>query len=427
MAEPNEQDWLRALTKPLRSIYREVFMMSFVVNLLALAVPVFTLQVYDRVIFSAGLTTLQGLVIGMAIVLLFDYILKQSRSRLMQRASLRIDVAVGNKLFNKILALPMAALENRPNAHWIALFRDVEIIRNTLSGPSAVLVTDLPFAVLFIALVVVIATPLVWVLAIVLPLFLILAWRSAAVLNAANKDERRSGFTRDAMVSEMIAGRQTIKALALDESIRPLWDDKHAETIEDAISRGRKSDSYGNIGGGLTMITTIAMTTVGALAIINQEMTIGSLIAANMPAGPDPRSVQSAGRLVADLHLVPAGGGKADRAVRRGRGAPRIGHRPGPAEGRNHPRERHVQLPQGWLPRHRRRAAADQAQCLRDHHGAERQRQDHPVEVDPRPLRADKGPRPNRRRRCVPVHAARIGELDRLCAAGDVPVFGHVA
>ena len=89
-------------------------MLSFFVNLLALAVPVFTLQVYDRVIFSAGLTTLQGLVIGMAIVLLFDFILRQTRGRLMQRASLRIDVAVGNKLFNKILALPMALLRTAP-------------------------------------------------------------------------------------------------------------------------------------------------------------------------------------------------------------------------------------------------------------------------------------------------------------------------
>ncbi|HIF11417.1 MAG TPA: hypothetical protein EYQ81_17290, partial [Sneathiellales bacterium] len=104
---------------------------------LALAVPVFSLQVFDRVIFSAGLTTLQGLVIGMIVVLVFDFALRQTRSRMMQRAALRIDVAVGNRLFNKILALPMMALENKPNAYWNSLFRDVEVVRNTLSGPSA--------------------------------------------------------------------------------------------------------------------------------------------------------------------------------------------------------------------------------------------------------------------------------------------------
>ncbi len=125
MADEPQPDWLREITRPLHSVYREVFLMSLFVNVLALAVPVFSLQVYDRVIFSAGLTTLEGLVIGMIVVVAFDFVLRQSRARMMQRAALRIDVAVGNKLFNKILALPMAALEAKPNAYWNSLFRDV--------------------------------------------------------------------------------------------------------------------------------------------------------------------------------------------------------------------------------------------------------------------------------------------------------------
>ena len=143
--------WLRDYTEPLRPIYREVLVMSLFINLLALAVPMFILQVYDRVIFHAGLTTLQGLAIGIIIVIVFDYILRQARSRLMQKAALRIDVGMGKKLFDKVLALPLPDLERRPNAFWLSLFRDIETVRNTLSGPSAVLLTDLPFALLFVA------------------------------------------------------------------------------------------------------------------------------------------------------------------------------------------------------------------------------------------------------------------------------------
>ena len=154
-----------------------------------------------------------------------------------------------------------------------------------MSGPSAILLTDLPFAFIFIALVVTIATPVVWVLAIMLPLFLILAWRSASVLNAANREERQTGFGRDAVVSEMISGRMTVKALGLEDAIRPVWDEKHSATIKESINRGRKSDFYGNIGSALTAATTVSMTTVGALAIINQDLTVGALIAANMLAG----------------------------------------------------------------------------------------------------------------------------------------------
>ena len=290
MSEPVEEDedkqgWLKDLLKPLRASYREVFFMSLFINLLALAVPIFTMQTYDRVINSEGVITLWGLVVGMICVVFFDLILRQTRSRLMQRTALRIDVSLGNRLFNKILSVPLPMLENRATSFWTALFRDVEVVRITRSGPSAVLLTDLPFAILFLVLVAIIATPIFWVPLIILPTFIILAWRSAATLNAANAAERKTSYDRDAMVAEMIAGRTTVKALALEESIRPLWEDKHAATIEDSMHRGRKSDTFGNYGASLTMITTVSMTTVGALAIINHDMTMGSLIAANMLMG----------------------------------------------------------------------------------------------------------------------------------------------
>jgi ATP-binding cassette subfamily C protein LapB len=285
MQEKSNTAWLREVTKPLRSIYREVFLLSLFINFLALAVPVFSLQVYDRVIFSSGLTTLQGLVIGMIVVVAFDYILRQTRGRLMQRAALRIDVGVADKVFKKILALPMCTLEGRPSAYWNSLFRDVEVVRNALSGPSAVLLIDLPFAILFIALVAAIAAPVLPVLMIALPLFLLLAWRSAAVLNAANKEERRAGFGRDELISELIAGRATVKALSLDRALRPLWEDRHAATIEQAIKRGRQTETYGNLTTTLSAATIVSITTVGALAIINQDLTVGALIASNMLAG----------------------------------------------------------------------------------------------------------------------------------------------
>ncbi len=283
--DARSRGWLRPFVTPLRPIFREVLVMSFFVNALALAVPVFTLQVYDRVIFHSGLSTLQGLLIGISFVVLFDHILRQARSRIMQKAALRLDVGVGRKLFEKLLALPLRDLEAKPNAYWQALFRDVEMVRNTLSGPSAMLVADLPFAVLFVALIVLIAAPIVWVLALILPTFVLLAWRSARVLSERSSAERKVGYGRDALVQEMVTGRTTVKALALEDSIRPIWEDRHADTIEQALDRGGSADKYVNFGAGLTMLSQVSLTAVGALAIINQDMTIGSLIAANMLVG----------------------------------------------------------------------------------------------------------------------------------------------
>ena len=177
--------WLRTFLEPLRPLYKEALTASLFINLLALATPIFVLQVYDRVVFHTGISTLQGLVLGMVLVTIFDFILRQARSRLLQRIALRIDANVGRRLYTKIMSLPLRTLEQRPANFWQALFRDVDNVRNTLSGPTAVLAMDLPFAVLFLGIVFVIAWPVAWVLIVMFAIFIALAWRSGTTVTHA--------------------------------------------------------------------------------------------------------------------------------------------------------------------------------------------------------------------------------------------------
>jgi ATP-binding cassette subfamily C protein LapB len=153
MADEKQGRWTRAIHGPLREHARDVLALAAFINVLALAVPVFTLQVYDRVIFYAGVTTLEGLVIGMVLVLVFDFALRQTRARLLQRVALRIDVDTSRMLFDKLMSVPLRTLETRPTIFWQTLFRDLEVVRNTFSGASALLVVDLPFALLFLAVI----------------------------------------------------------------------------------------------------------------------------------------------------------------------------------------------------------------------------------------------------------------------------------
>ncbi len=277
--------WLGPVLRPVKPVYREVAVMSLFVNCMALATPIFVLQVYDRVVFYAGLSTLKGLVVGMILVLAFDLILRQSRARMLQKAALQIDAVVGRKLFDKLMSLPLAELERRPATFWQALFRDLEVVRNTLSGASAVLVIDLPFAVLFLLLVFVIAEPVAWVMLAALPVFLLLAIRSGQVLNRTNSAERQAAFNRERLIGEVVAGRSTVKALALDDWLRPKWEHFHAGTIERSLERGSHTDGYVNIAAVATVATTVAVTTFGAIAIVEQQLTIGALIAANILVG----------------------------------------------------------------------------------------------------------------------------------------------
>lgn len=281
--EPETQKGLfRDVFAPLIPILGEIFAATLVINVLAFAVPLFVLQVYDRVIAQAGLSTLQGLVIGMVGVIIFDFILRQARSSLLQDAALRIDARLAKRLFAKFTALPLRILERRPSAFWQSLFKDVDNIRTAIAGIGAILLADLPFAAIGIILIVAIAKPLAWAMLIIVPLFILLALASSISAKRSTQSERNATLRRDGLITEMITDRTTIKALGLGTHLGKLWEDRQAKTIDSSILKAARADRYHNLGKTLLLSSTVTLTGFGALAIINQEMTIGALIAANM-------------------------------------------------------------------------------------------------------------------------------------------------
>lgn len=259
-----------------------LLVMSLFINLLALAAPLFVMQVYDRVIFQAGLTTLQALVIGIAAVIAFDFILRQARSRLLQRVALAVDVDLGRALFAKVAGLPLQILENRPGHSWQFLFRDLETVRNTVAGAAIVAIVDLPFIVFFLGLVIWLAPPLAWVFAIVAVTFVVLGLWNGLSVGRASRIEREATMRRDRILNEIVLGRAVMKSAAMAAPLQNLWEEGQAASIKSSIARGRLADGSMNAGASLGVIATIALTSVGAVAILDLEMTVGTLVAANL-------------------------------------------------------------------------------------------------------------------------------------------------
>lgn len=279
------KNWLRSLIMQSKSVLIEALFASFFVNLLALAIPVFVLQVYDRVVFSAGYTTLQGLVIGMILVLIFDGVLKYGRVRLFQSFALQLDGLIGRALMKKILSMPLRVLEQRNTETWQQLFKDLDQIRNGLSGSSAALIFDLPFAILFLGVVFFLAPSLAIVFIIILPLFVILAWVSGLMHRKLVEKERMSQIDRDQLLHNILQARTTVKALDMANGLQNRWEELHANTMVQSAQRGKVGDGHQVLAGLLSLVSTVALTSVGALLILEQELTIGALIASNMLAG----------------------------------------------------------------------------------------------------------------------------------------------
>ena len=269
---------------PLTARIAELAALSLAINLLSLAVPIFVLQVYDRVVFHGGLVTLAGLLIGVVAALIFDFVLRQARSRLVQMVALRIDIGVIRALFDKLTSLPMRKAESQSDADWHGLLRDQETVRDTIAGPALILLVDLPFVLLFIGVIWLVAQPIAWLLLALVPVYLLVAALSSAIVGRASRDEQTSAEGRHFQAAQLVSGRLTAKALGLGEALKTRWETAQAELIGSSLRRGGTVDGFSNLSAEMAMLTTVAMTSVGALSIVAGELTIGGLIAANMLA-----------------------------------------------------------------------------------------------------------------------------------------------
>jgi len=276
--------WLRDLSRDAKPLLRDVLILSLVLNVIAIAVPIFVLQVYDRVVFHNGLATLAGLSIGMVLVLAVDYLFRIVRSRILQRVALEVEVRLNRRIADTFLRLPLAELEKRPASHWQRMFQDVEIIRNMVSGGAAVLLSDLPFLVIFLVLIAIVAKAVLWVVLLFVAAFTALAVVSGRMVQARRNEERGTRQGLERLVSEAVLGRATIKALGLEGYVRPIMENAQAEHIEQSITRGTLNDRMAAISHVLNMGASVVVIGFGALAILSQNLTMGGLIAGNMLA-----------------------------------------------------------------------------------------------------------------------------------------------
>jgi ATP-binding cassette, subfamily C, bacterial LapB len=279
------EDWLRRILKPHRAAYKQTIWLALAINLMGLFAAIFSLQVYDRVVAHAGYATLFALVTGMVIVIAMDHVFRSGRAVVLQQVGAQIEVAIARGVFRRMMALPTPQLEKLPPSYWQAVYRDVEVVRGTFSGATAMLIIDLPFVLLSLFAVSLIALPLLPVALVTIAAFVLLAWRSGEVTRDATEAEREQLVHRDAAIAELASARLHLKALAAHEPAAMRWDGRYAAWLDESLSRSREADHFREMAHGMTTANTVMVTTVGALFILGQHLTLGALIATNILTG----------------------------------------------------------------------------------------------------------------------------------------------
>jgi len=283
--EVQAKNWFQTLFVPLKPAYKQTLLMAFGINVIGLLASIFALQVYDRVVAKGGHHTLVALATGMAIAIVFDFILREGRSALMRRLGSRIEVAMARTLYRRLMHLPTAELEARPPAFWQTMFRDLELVRSVMTGAPALLLIDLPFLLLTLSLLSVIAPPLIPLALFIIFVFSLLAWRSERVMRGGTKQEKELMINRDAILADLASARLHLKAIGPSSDLDSKWEEQYASWMDNSIQHSANGDRYRDISQSLMVSSTVIMTSFGAIAILNQLMTMGALIAANILTG----------------------------------------------------------------------------------------------------------------------------------------------
>jgi len=176
--------------------------------------------------------------------------------------ALRVDIGLIRALFDKLTNLPLRRLEAQSDADWDRLLRDHETVRDTVAGPATILLVDLPFILLFIMVIWLVAQPIAWLLTALVPVYVAVAALSSSVVGAASKKEQISFDQRQFLSAQLVRGRVTAKALGMGSALHGAWDASQAGLIRSSLMRGSRVDMFTNLSTALAMMTTVSMTAI---------------------------------------------------------------------------------------------------------------------------------------------------------------------
>ncbi|MBT6079252.1 MAG: type I secretion system permease/ATPase [Gammaproteobacteria bacterium] len=265
-------------------IYSESIFASFMVNLFALASPLFVMNVYDRVVPNDAMETLWVLAIGALLVAGFDFLLRTLRAYFIDVAGKRADLALSASIFEQLLGTRMEARDPASGATANHM-REFEGIRDFFTSASMTTLVDLPFLVIFLGVIWMIGGPIVFVPLLTIPVVMIAALLFQIPMHRAIRETFEESTEKHAILVEAISSAETIKSENAEGVMQQKWE----HYVERLAKSGMKSKLWSTLAINFTtfahQITTIGIVLLGVHQISAGEMSVGALIASTILAG----------------------------------------------------------------------------------------------------------------------------------------------
>ncbi|HEX9802052.1 MAG TPA: peptidase domain-containing ABC transporter [Gammaproteobacteria bacterium] len=266
-----------------KRLWRDVLLASLAIQLFALATPLFTQVVIDKVIVHHAMNTLYVVGFGLLMFMLFSAGLTWIRQYLVIHTGNRIDAVLGSKVFSHLFHLPIRYFENRPTGTLVARIQGIETIREFVSGAAVSLLLDLPFLFIFLAVMFYYSWQLTLIVLVCLLLIAGISLAITPLLRRRMNEQFQRGAKNQAFLTEYLSGVETVKSLQMEPQLNHKYGDMLAGYLEAGFKTRTLGNTYNVSAQTLEQVQTLAVLAVGAWLVMTTEgFTIGMLVAFQM-------------------------------------------------------------------------------------------------------------------------------------------------
>jgi ATP-binding cassette subfamily C protein LapB len=283
-ASLSQPHWFWTTVRKFWTNYSHVAIAAFIVNMLALASPLFVMNVYDRVIPNGAVPSLVALAIGLLLAIVFDFALRLVRSHIVDMTGKKIDVVLAADIFEHVMSIKMS---KRPTSVGVLAnqLRDFDSVRDFFTSGTVVSATDLVFAFLFIGLLFVVAGPLAWIPVLMLPLMILTGALLQKPLQNAMKRLQVESSARHGVLIEAMSGVEAVRAVGGEARMQMAWERSVAATARSGEDVHFWSSLALTISSSAQQLTSLLIVITGVFLILDGKLSVGALVAANMLAG----------------------------------------------------------------------------------------------------------------------------------------------
>lgn len=268
-----------------KGILFEAVIATFLINMLALAVSLFSMQVYDRVIPTRSEYTLIILASGVFLVIVFEAFMKFSRSRIMDKVVVGLDQYLSREVFQRLLKVRIDQMPGSVGS-MAAQLRGYEQVRSFFTASTLFGLVDLPMTIIFISLVAFIGSPLVAVVPVIAAVIAVVMGLSARKrIDAIAAEGATASYYKTGLLVEAVEGVETIKAGAGNWKFLSRWLDVMNVTIKNDLDMKHTNDNLTYFTQMLQQVSYVGIVIVGSFVVMQGDMTMGGLIACSILGG----------------------------------------------------------------------------------------------------------------------------------------------